>query len=211
MPTIIDIDSYKEKIPGYNPNKAGDVHTESAKMADQEFRLAITEKPKKYKKVIFLCGGSATGKTEFIKNYFKNEPNSTLIFDSTFSGEQGMKSKLSKVKNKFDEVFVVLIQPADMISAFITFMSRNRKFHHNHFIKTHSGSRFVALKVLENYPMEDFRYFVSSLDEDKKMIFTETTSDRDSLLELVKSEQITEDELEGLINPFIKLISEYEN
>lgn len=80
MATVIDIDSFKEKIEGYNPANASEFHEISSKMADQAYRLAI--KSKKYKNVIFLCGGSATGKTEFIKSYLNEYDDETLIFDS---------------------------------------------------------------------------------------------------------------------------------
>jgi hypothetical protein len=175
----IDIDSFKEKIAGYNNEKASEFHRESAKMADQAYRLEVSKKPKQYKRIIFLCGGSATGKTEFSKTYLGDEPETTLIFDSTFSGMDGMKSKLSKVKNKY-EVFVIFIQPSDLIKTFVTFTGRERKFHYSHFVRTHSGSRKIALYVLEHYDMVNFLYFISSIDERGKMNFKETIGTRDT-------------------------------
>jgi hypothetical protein len=47
MPTIIEIDSFKEKIDGYKPENASDFHEKSAKMADQAFRLEVISNPHK--------------------------------------------------------------------------------------------------------------------------------------------------------------------
>jgi|688.fasta_scaffold81513_2 hypothetical protein len=201
MATVIDIDSFKEKIEGYNPANASEFHEISSKMADQAYRLAV--KSKKYKNVIFLCGGSATGKTEFIKSYLNEYDDETLIFDSTLSGLDGLKSKLSKVKNKY-KVTVIFIQPDNLLISFLVFNNRERKFHHKHFVRTHSGSRAMFLYVLENYDMIDCRYFFSTFDDEPKMIFKETKANRAAIINLIRKEQIPELVIEALISPYIK-------
>jgi polynucleotide 5'-kinase involved in rRNA processing len=78
---IINPDDCKEKIEGYDPARAEDFHRESAKMADKEYEKTL--KNSDCKEVIFLCGGSASGKTEFVDSYLKNFD--AIILDSTFA------------------------------------------------------------------------------------------------------------------------------
>ena len=63
---VIDIDECKKQIPGYTPTKATRYHTESVKLADKLFKEAISKKHPK--KVILMCGGSASGKSELVSN-----------------------------------------------------------------------------------------------------------------------------------------------
>ena len=48
---IIEVDEYKKKISGYDPNNSEDFHIESAKLADKDFYLYL--KDEKIKEVIF--------------------------------------------------------------------------------------------------------------------------------------------------------------
>ncbi len=64
---IIEVDEYKKKISGYDPKKSELFHSQSAKLADKDFILAL--KSKKYKRIIFMAGGTASGKTEYAVSY----------------------------------------------------------------------------------------------------------------------------------------------
>ena len=91
---IISIDDIKEQIEGYSPERAGEFHVVSAKIADTEFGKII--KNSESKKVILLAGGSASGKTEFLHTYLHEED--AIIFDSTLSNPEGAKIKIEKAK-----------------------------------------------------------------------------------------------------------------
>ncbi len=60
---IIEVDEYKKKVVGYDANKSEEFHLESAKLADKDFTNCL--KSKKYKRIIFMARGTASGKTEF--------------------------------------------------------------------------------------------------------------------------------------------------
>ncbi len=56
---IISIDEFKKQIQGYDPKRAEEFHSQSAKMADKAFENAL--KNSRYSKVILVSGGSASG------------------------------------------------------------------------------------------------------------------------------------------------------
>ena len=93
-PHIVSIDDLKEKIEGYSPEQASEFHVESAKMADAEFGKAV--KNHKIDRVIFLGGGSASGKTEYLHTCLVDE--NAIIFDSTLSNPEGARIKIKKEK-----------------------------------------------------------------------------------------------------------------
>jgi hypothetical protein len=64
---VISIDEKKESIKGYSPKDANKFHIESAKTANKKFDQEL--KKIKNKNVILMCGGSASGKTEFIEKF----------------------------------------------------------------------------------------------------------------------------------------------
>jgi adenosyl cobinamide kinase/adenosyl cobinamide phosphate guanylyltransferase len=77
---IIEIDKYKEKIIDYNPENSDDVHSASAKLADKDFEKYIKENV--YTEIIFLSGGTASGKSEYaIQNY--QNISDVLVLDGT--------------------------------------------------------------------------------------------------------------------------------
>jgi chloramphenicol 3-O-phosphotransferase len=67
---IIEVDAFKKLIPDYNPEKSEDFHTQSARLADKAFEVAL--KSRKFTKVVFLAGGAASGKTEFASLYLQD-------------------------------------------------------------------------------------------------------------------------------------------
>lgn len=201
-PLIIEIDKYKESFPNYDPSKAEEFHSPSAKMADIAFEKAL--KGKQYSKVIFLCGGSAVGKSEFISSYLADEE--AIIFDSTLSSHTGVKTKLSYAKKC--DVTVIFLQPKSMSACFIAFMSRSRRFHYKHFLKTHSGSREIFLFVLEKYSKVNCRYFLTEIDIGGKMLYIESKENREKTIEAIKKEQYSEEIIEAILRPFIEIFYE---
>lgn len=79
MAIVISADEIKKELKGYTPNFAEKFHAESAKIADQEFEKAVETTP--YKEVILVCGGSASGKSEFLATQLTNRK--SVIFDGT--------------------------------------------------------------------------------------------------------------------------------
>ncbi|NBV06417.1 MAG: hypothetical protein EBS06_04165 [Proteobacteria bacterium] len=67
MYKVISIDEEKEFLPGFSPENADSFHLESAKIANKKFDQEL--KKVKGKKAILMCGGSASGKTEFIESF----------------------------------------------------------------------------------------------------------------------------------------------
>jgi len=65
---VIDIDKIKELFPGYSPDRASEFHCDSAKEADKIFNIELKKEPKG-RNIILMCGGSASGKTEFVDTY----------------------------------------------------------------------------------------------------------------------------------------------
>lgn len=64
MTLVISADEIKKELPDYSPEKAESFHRESARLADKNFEIALKEST--FKEVILLCGGTASGKTEFL-------------------------------------------------------------------------------------------------------------------------------------------------
>ena len=57
----------------YSPEKANDFHYDSAKNANKKFDQELKQIKGQNKKVILMCGGSASGKTEFIAKFCPTE------------------------------------------------------------------------------------------------------------------------------------------
>jgi hypothetical protein len=199
MPALlIDIDKYKEKLSGYRPENAEDYHIVSANLADTDFDEAV--KSRLYDKVYFLCGGSAVGKSEFVSSYLIKDE--VLIFDSTFSSHTGVKAKLSKTKKY--EITVFFIQPKNLLSCFLSFKGRKRQFDHKHFVRTHAGSREMALFILQKYKHVNVRCFVSELDFYQKMSYEEIIVEREGLIQSLKNNQLTKEIISSIIKPYLR-------
>jgi hypothetical protein len=198
MPTIIDIDKFKEQIPGYDPSLSGEFQSQAGAMADAEYDNAV--KQKLHPKFILMCGGSASGKSEFVSINLHNED--AYIFDSTLSSNTSIKARLSKIRRKF-ECEVIFIQPENLLSAFIAFNGRKRKFHYQHFIRTHSGARENMLMILNKYENMNCRYILSSRGIEG-VEFKEINVSRQEMKKMLELEQRNPETIEALIKPFIK-------
>jgi len=163
LPHIISIDDFKEKIEGYSPQRASEFHIKSAKMADAEFSKAV--KSQEIGKVIFLAGGSASGKTEYLHTYLVDE--NAIIFDSTFSSQEGGRIKIGKAKKHNKEIEVHFVMPDDIKRAFSAFLGRDRKFDDKVFYNTHSNSRSTLLWIANNHDDVIIKILESYYNDDK--------------------------------------------
>ena len=191
---VTSIDEFKKQIPGYNPDKAEEFHRQSAKMADKAFEKAL--KSSEFAKVIFVSGGSASGKTEFITSQLFDED--AIIFDSTLSSEKGAEIKLRKVQKVKKKIELVTVIPDDLNRAFIAFLNRDRKFDEQHFFKTHSGSRKTLLWIAHNYRDVRMKIVISHYAK-KKLQYKEVDLNQNALNKFLETIQITEKEIKGLI------------
>lgn len=117
---IIEVDKYKENIPGYKPSESELFHIQSAKLADKAFEDAL--KTRKYKQIIFMAGGTASGKTEFARYYLTKQ--SQLVYDGTFKNTNGFEIKCKKIKKILENHYtikIVLIIPENWKEAFSVF------------------------------------------------------------------------------------------
>lgn len=146
---IIEVDEYKNLVPGYDPNNSELFHRESAKLADHDFEKAL--KSKKYKRIIFMAGGTASGKTEFANSYLTHKDQ--LVYDGTFKNTKGFDVKLHKIHKYIKgpcSVKVVLIIPEDWVKAFDAFSKRERKMDDKTFFETQIKSKLSVAKILRS-------------------------------------------------------------
>ena len=104
---IIEVDAYKPMVPGYEPKKSWKYHKQSAKLADAAFKQAL--KNAQYKKVVLMCGGSASGKSEFASSSLINE--GVIVYDGTLSSVEGAKVKIRNSKRKRKRIEINAIIP----------------------------------------------------------------------------------------------------
>lgn len=165
---IIEVDEYKKLIPNYDPKRSEDFHSESAKLANKEFDTCL--KSGKYKKVIFMAGGTASGKTEFAQSYLINKDQ--LVYDGTLKHFNGFDIKVRNVK-KFTKdsakIKVVLIVPRDIEQAFEIFLTRERKMKNETFFETHRKSAETVAGVLLNTKCR-VEIYISELDDEIKKL-----------------------------------------
>lgn len=173
MPTIISADEIKKQMPNYSPEKVEQFHQESARQADKilakELRTSVFES------VILLCGGTASGKTEFLSTQLNDQK--SIILDATLSTELGARNKLRQIVKAKKTPIIYAILPDDIKRAFIAFLSRDRKFSDTHFYKTHSGSRKTLLWIALNYPEVQINIIESSYTKSKVLEFAKIEFD----------------------------------
>lgn len=190
-PYIISIDEFKQQIPGYTPDKASEFHTQSAKMADKEFSMAV--KSSKAKKVILLAGGSASGKTEYLRTMLEHED--AIIYDGTLSTIKGADIKIKKAQKTDKIVEIHYILPDDLKRAFIAFLARERKFDDSVFYDTHSGSRNTLLWIAKNIPDIMIKVIESSYKKDKLRYKEIKFSHNNKMLEFIESIQYNSEDI----------------
>lgn len=162
---LISIDELKKALPGYTPERADDFHTESAKLADKLFGQEL--KKIKNEKVVLMCGGSASGKSEFIEKFLTPDFEG-IVFDSTLSSFEGAEIKIKKIKQSHNIPIICLILPDNFRRCFSAFNKRDRKIPEARFFETHSGSRKVALFLAKKYPEIEFLIYQNSYQPQNK-------------------------------------------
>lgn len=91
---LISADEIKKRIKGYDPEKSEKHHSESARIADDDFKNAL--QTVQGCDVILMNGGSASGKTEFISEYLDSYLG--IVFDGTLSTAEGARTKIKNMK-----------------------------------------------------------------------------------------------------------------
>lgn len=189
----ISIDDWKTEIEGYTPEKAEEFHRESARLANKQFEEAL--KNEDITEVILLCGGSASGKTEFAETYLKTQ--NCIIFDSTLSTIEGARIKLRKIEKARKKPIIVAVFPDDIGRSFDAFLGRKRQFGEEHFYRTHTGSRQTLLWIATEHPEATIKLYESAYREESDIIrFTDISfQDNARLIAFFQSIQYTTDEL----------------
>lgn len=199
---IISIDELKKALPGYSPEKADEFHVESAKLANKLFSQEL--KNIKNKKVVLTCGGSASGKTEFIEKFFIAEEFSGIIFDSTLSKIEGTQIKIKEIIKSGNEPIICFILPDNLKRCFAAFNKRDRKIPELRFYETHSGAREVALWVAKNFPEIEILVYQNSyqpknLEEDQLSFAIVEFDNKNELVGFLEENQISKKEIKKLI------------
>lgn len=191
MAIVISADEIKKELKGYSPEKAGKFHGKSARMADQAFEEAIKKFP--YKKVILLCGGSASGKSEFLATQLVNRE--SVIFDGTLSSIKRAEIKLKEIihENKIPIVYAVI--PDNLKGAYGAFLRRDRKFSDAHFYRTHSSSRRTMLWIASNYPEVEINIIESSTNSGDLQFIGIKLDNRKQLIKYLTGLQITQNDI----------------
>lgn len=193
---IIAADEIKKSLPGYVPEKSESFHHESAKRADQQLQLSLKESP--CKEVILMCGGAASGKTEYVSEYLVDLP--VIVFDGTLPTLSGAEIKIRSILKARKTPIVCAVLPDDMRRAFAAFLHRDRKFSDTHFYRTHVGSRKTLLAIAETYPEIEIQLIESSYVYGKSMTFKKLVfHKRDQLIAFLKKQQYTEDILIDMV------------
>lgn len=191
MALIISADEIKKKLPNYSPQKAELFHHESARLADQHFEIAL--KNSLFKEVILLCGGTASGKTEFLVTQLNRKR--SIILDATMSTEDGAKIKLKKIIKARKIPIIYAVIPDDLKRAFIAFLNRDRKFSDAHFYKTHSGCRKTLLWIALNYPTVKMNIIESSYTKNQLQFAKVEFNTRKQLTDYLTRLQLTESDI----------------
>jgi hypothetical protein len=197
-PIIISIDDLKSAFASYTPAKASQYHSASAKLADKAFEDEL--KKLKHGEVILLCGGSASGKTEFVSEYLTDFKG--IIFDSTLSTSEGAKIKIKKIIKQQKKPIIYFVFPHDIKNAFAAFQGRERKIPKHRFFETHIGSRKTMLWVAENYPEIEIQLYKSIYSDDSNDLKYERMGriKRKEIMDFFTSIQYSDSELNEIIS-----------
>jgi hypothetical protein len=146
------------------------------------------------KEVILLCGGTASGKTEFLSTQLENQD--CIILDATLSTELGAKIKLKKILQAKKIPVIYAVIPDDLNRAFIAFLNRDRKFSDIHFYKTHEGSRKALLWIALNYPNVQINIIESSYTQKQVLQFVQIEfENKQQMIDYLSGLQMSEDDI----------------
>jgi len=199
---IISIDEIKKCLPGYSPQKADDFHVESAKIANKLFDQELRKI--KNKKIVLMCGSSASGKSEFIEKFFIAEDFEGIVFDSTLSSLEGAEIKIKNIVKSGNIPIICLILPDNFRRCFSAFNKRDRKIPEFRFYETHSGARKVALWAAQNYQEVEILVYQNSyqpnnLEEDQISFQIEKFISKKEMIDFLLNSQYSEKQINNLI------------
>ena len=192
---IIEVDAFKPKVPGYNPKRSWSCHGQSAMLADAAFKQAL--KNPLYKKVVLMCGGSASGKSEFVSSNLVNK--GIIVYDGTLSSIEGARVKIRNSKRKRKKVEVNAIIPDNIVKVFRAFLTRDRVIPVDVFIETHSRCRSTLLWILEHQMSIDVKIYESSTKEDRLQVNELIFKTQNEMIKYVKLAQISKQKIKKLI------------
>lgn len=191
LATLISPDEIKKELPGYTPERSGEFHVESAKLADQRFDEAL--KTANHPKVILLSGGPASGKTEYMSEYLMGED--VVIYDGILPREEGAKIKLSHIRKSGKTVEVHAVWPATFKQAYAAFLERDRKFDDSYFYAKHSSARQTLLWLALEHPEVTIRLFRNSYTAGD-LSFTELQFEtREAFIAFLKENQYAQEDI----------------
>ena len=192
MSIVISADEIKKGLPEYSPDKAEQFHRESTKRADIAFESTL--KQSRLDEVILLCGGAASGKTEFLETHLINRE--CIIFDATLSTLEAAKNKISKARKSRKKIVIYGVIPDDLKRAFLAFLNRDRKFKDTHFYRTHAGSRGTLLFIAKSYDDVEVNIIESSYTTNQKFQFNRYLfENKQQLIDFLTNLQMTEDDI----------------
>ena len=194
----ISIDEQKKLIPEYTPERAEEFHPQSAKSADKEFMKAV--KQETCRNVVLLCGGSASGKTEFYSEYLEDK--NAIVFDGTLPTVLGAKNKLRLIEKAKKRAIIYAIIPDDLTRAFAAFLGRDRRFQPEHFYRTHAGSRRTLLWIAHEDPPITIHVVESSYNRRRKLRYRPMQfKNRKTLLAYLETIQYSEKKIATIVHP----------
>lgn len=191
MAIVISADEIKKDLKGYTPDKAEQFHSRSARMADQEFEKVV--KTVSFREVILVCGGSASGKSEFLATQLANRD--YVIFDGTLSSTKRAEEKLKKIIRADKIPIIYAVVPDNLKRAYGAFLRRDRKFSDSHFYRTHSSSRKTLLWIASNYPKVEINIVESSISSGDLKYTGIKLDNRQMLIEYLTGLQMTQDDI----------------
>lgn len=195
MAIIISSDAIKESLPNYDPNHAELFHSKSRIIADEGFLKTLKENS--FKNVILMCGGAASGKTEFIATQLSQKR--CIIYDGTSSTQKRVEEKIDKIIKAGKKPVIYAVIPDDLERAFIAFLSRDRKFGDEHFYRTHSGSRRTLLWIAVELPKIELNIVESSYVKNKLQFAKIEFDSQKQKIDYLTSLQLTETDIIELI------------
>ena len=194
---IISADEIKKTLPGYAPERSGDFHRESARLADKEYAKALLDSSET--QVILLSGGAASGKTEYLSAYLADTR--AIILDGTLPTVEGFLIKKRAAEKCDKKVSIHAVIPDDLRRAFVAFLERERKFDEEHFYRTHFSSRKTLLEIAETYPDVSITVVTSYFRKEKEMEFEIFAhEDRANLIAYLQEIQYTEGEITKIVS-----------
>ncbi len=197
---IISPDDIKEGLDGYRPENSEVFHSESVKIADKEFKNALRSQSSPTS-VILMCGGSASGKSEYIETYLNKE--NSIIYDGTLSTIEGAKVKIRNCKRYHKNVKVIAVITNSLPKSFYAFINRIRKYSIEDFYRSHIGSRETLKYIFKNYNDIEIVFIESYSDGEANLKFREIKLK--DLEAYVNNFQITQEEIEKQILKFINI------